>query len=200
MKKRGIYVSVGGISLVVASFAVAMSLVSSTGFPDSEFALSDMMKGMFDEISDRTQIEPGEIGIFTFDATSGVDSVFWGIQIMDYQSKDSVSISISNIYGDDLGVFSSDQPALFETMKIPQPDIYNFHVKNTGTRPISVMMMFTKNPETSDKFSDPNSPLTKTLLPLAVSGILLMVGIIITIIGIIILVIDYRKKQNSRFT
>lgn len=200
MKKRGIYVSVGGVSLVVASFAIAMSLVSDAGFSDSEFDLSEMMEGMFDEISDRTQIEPGETGTFSFDASSGVDSVFWGMQIMDYQSKDSVSISISNIYGDDLGTFRSDQPAFFETMKIEQPDIYNFHVKNTGARPISVMMMFTKNPETSSKFSDPNSPLSKTLLPLAISGILLMVGILITIIGIIILVIDYRKKQNSRFT
>ena len=200
MQKRGIYVSLGGVSLVVISFAIAMVLVSNTGFPDSEFALSEIMEGMFDEVSDRIQVQPGETGTFSFDASSDVGSVFWGVQIMDYQSTDSVSISISNIYGDDLGKFESDQPALFETMKIENPDIYNFNVKNTGTRPIEIMMMFTKNPETSEKFSDPNSPLTKTLLPLAISGILLMVGIIITIIGIIILVIDYRKKQNSRYT
>ncbi|WP_100182437.1 hypothetical protein [Candidatus Nitrosotenuis aquarius] len=199
MQKRGIYISVGGVSLVVISFAVAMSLVSSTGFPDSEFAISDMMEGMFDEVTDRTQIEPGETGTFSFDASSGVDSVFWGIQIMDFQSGDSVSISISNIYGDDLGTFQSDQPALFETMKIENPDIYSFHVKNTGPRPINTMMMFTKNPETSEKFSDPDSPLVKTLVPLAISGILLMIGIIVIIIGVIILVIDYRKK-SSRFT
>ncbi|MBM3904612.1 MAG: hypothetical protein FJ357_05725 [Thaumarchaeota archaeon] len=199
MQKRGIYVSIGGVSLVVISFAVAMSLVSSTGFPDSEFALSDMMEGMFDDVSDRVQIEPGETGIFSFDASSGVDSVFWGIQIMDFQAGDSVSISISNIYGDDIGTFESDQPALFETMKIEQADIYSFHVKNTGARPINTMMMFTKNPETSEKFSDPNSPLVKTLVPLAVSGILMMVGIIAIIIGVIIIIIDYRKK-SSRFT
>jgi len=199
MQKRGIYVSIGGVSLVVISFAVAMSLVSSTGFPDSEFALSDMMEGMFDDVSDRVQIEPGETGIFSFDASSGVDSVFWGIQIMDFQAGDSVSISISNIYGDDIGTFESDQPALFETIKIEQADIYSFHVKNTGARPINTMMMFTKNPETSEKFSDPNSPLVKTLVPLAVSGILMMVGIIAIIIGVIIIIIDYRKK-SSRFT
>jgi hypothetical protein len=200
MKKRGIYVSLGGVGLVIISFAIAMSLVSNTGFPDSEFALSEIMEGMFDEVSDRTQIEPGQTGAFSFDASTGVDSVFWGIQIMDYQSKDSVSISISNIYGDDLGTFESNQPALFETMKIEQPDIYNFNVKNTGERPINVMMMFTKNPETSKKFSDPNSPLAKTLVPLAVSGIFLLIGIVIIIIGVVIIIIDYRKKQNSRFT
>lgn len=200
MQKRGIYVSLGGVGLVVASFAMAMSLMSNSGFPDSEFALSEIMEGIFDEVSDRTQIEPGETGTFSFDASTGVDSILWGMQIMDYQSKDSVLISISNIYGDDLGTFESDQPALFETMKIAQPDIYNFNVKNTGERPINVVMMFTKNPETSEKFSDPNSPLAKTLLPLAMSGIFLIIGILIIIVGVVIIIIDYRKKQNSRFT
>jgi hypothetical protein len=85
-------------------------------------------------------------------------------------------------------------------MKIAQPDIYSFNVKNTGQRPINVIMMFTKNPETSEKFSDPNSPLAKTLVPLAVSGIFLLIGIIIIIVGVVIIIIDYRKKQNSRFT
>jgi hypothetical protein len=199
MQKRGIYVTLGGVGLVIISFAIAMSLISNTGFPDSEFALFEIMEGMFDEVSDRTQIEPGQTSAFSFDASSDVDSVFWGIQIMDYQSSDSVSISISNIYGEDFGTFASDQPALFETMKIAQPDIYNFNVKNTGERPINIMMMFTKNPETSEKFSDPNSPLAKTLVPLAMSGIFLLIGILVIIIGVVIIIIDYRKKQNSRF-
>lgn len=200
MKKRGIYISLGGISLIIVSFAMAMSLVSNTGFPNSEFSLSELMEGMFDQVSDRTQIEPGDTSTFSFDASSGVTTLFWGIQIMDYQNGDSVSISISNIYGDDLGTFSSKQPALFETMEVKQPDNYNFNVKNTGQRPINVVMMFTKNPEESERFSDPNSPLAKTLLPLAISGIMLIIGIIIIIVGIVILVIDYRKKQNSNFT
>ncbi len=199
MKKRGIYISVGGIVMIITSFAFAMSLVSNTGFPESEFSLSELMEGMFDQVSDRTQIEPGETSAFSFDATSDVSSIFWGIQIMGYENNDSISISISNIYGDDLGSFISKQPAFFETMTITNADIYNFNVKNTGARPIDVMMMFTKNPEESEKFSDPNSPLTKTLLPLAISGILLMLGIVVIIIGVIILVVDYKKKQNSNF-
>jgi chorismate mutase len=177
-----------------------MLLVSDTGFPNSEFSLSELMEGMFDQVSERTQIEPGETMPFSFDATSDVNSLFWGLQIMDYQNADSVSVTISNIYGDDLGTFSSKQPAFFETMQITNADIYNFNVKNTGQRPISVMMMFTKNPEESEKFSDPNSPLAKTILPLAISGILLILGIIIIIIGVIILVIDYKKKQDSKYT
>ena len=71
--------------------------------------------------------------------------------------------------------------------------------RSTGTKPINVVMMFTKNPDKSERFSNPDSPLTKKLLPLALSGVLLMAGIIAVIAGVIILVID-RKKQNSRFT
>lgn len=186
--------------MVIASFVVAMSLVSNGNFTNSEFSLPEMMEGMFDKVTDTTQIEPGETGTFSFAADSDVKSLFWGVQIIDYQSNDSVSVLISNIYGDDFGEFDSKQPAFFENMNIEKPDNYNFNVKNTGQRPINVVMMFTKNPDTSDKFSNPNSPLAKKLVPLAISGILLMAGIIVIIIGIIILVIDYRKKQNSRFT
>ena len=77
-------------------------------------------------------------------------------------------------------------------------EVYNFNVQNTGTRTINVVMMFTKNPESSEKFSNPDSPLVKTLVPLAVSGIALIIGVLTTIVGIIILIIDYRKK-TSRF-
>lgn len=199
MKRRGIYISLGGMTMVIASFAIAMLLISDTGFPESEFSLSELMEGMFDQVSDRTQINPGDTGVFSFDASSNTNSLFWGIQIMDYLNNDSISISISNIYGDDLGKFVSNQPAFFETMTITSPDIYNFHVQNTGSRPINVVMMFTKNPEESEKFSDPNSPLAKTLIPLAVSGILLIIGILVTVVGIVILVFDYKKKQNSNY-
>jgi hypothetical protein len=57
--------------------------------------------------------------------------------------------------------------------------------------------MFTKNPNDSDTLSDPNSPLSKTLLPLAVSGSLLIVGIIVVIVGVIIIIIDYKKRRSE---
>ena len=199
MRKRGIYIALGGLVIVFVSFLTAMTLVSNTGISNSEFSISEMMKGMFDEVTDKTQIDPEQTNTFSFDASSDVNTLFWGLQIMDYENDDSVSVSISNIYGDEFGTFGSDQPAFFETMKIKQPDIYSFNVKNTGHRPIHVVMMFTKNPDKSERFSNPDSPLTKKLLPLAISGILLMAGIVAVITGVIILVID-RKKQNSRFT
>lgn len=197
MKKRGIYIAAGGVAMVVVSFAVAMSIVNETGSLDGEFSLPDILEGMFDQVSEKTQISSGESVSFPFDASEDTKMLLWGIQILDYQSGDSISISISNIYGDDFGEFSSNQPAVFETMQVEKADTYSFNVENTGPRSITTVMMFTKNPEDSDKFSDPNSPLSKTLMPLAVSGILLFVGIVIIVVGVIILIIDYRKKQSE---
>jgi hypothetical protein len=116
---------------------------------------------------------------------------------LDYQSGDVVLISISNIYGDNFGQFNVNQPAIFETMKIEKSDIYNFNVENKGNRQITVVMMFTKNPNDSKMFSDPNSPLSKTLVPLAVSGSLLVIGIITVIVGITITIFDYRKRRSE---
>ncbi len=197
IRKRGIYVIAGGAAMLAVSFAVVSSIIAETGSLEGEFSLADILEEMFDEVSDRTQIGPGMTASFSFDASTDTAMFLWGIQILDYQSQDAVDISISNIYGDDFGKFSSDQPALFETMKVEKSDIYNFNVENKGTRPITVVMMFVKNPDDSEKFTDPNSPLSKTLMPLAVSGILLFVGIAVVVIGIIILIIDYRKKQSG---
>lgn len=197
IRKRGIYVIAVGAAMLAVSFAVVSSIIAETGSVKGDFSLADIMGEMFDEVSDRTQISPGMTATFSFDASTSTTTLLWGLQILDYQSEDAVDISISNIYGDDFGKFSSDQPALFETMKVEKSDIYNFNVENKGTRPITVVMMFVKNPEDSEKFTDPNSPLSRTLIPLAVSGILLFVGIAVVVVGIIILVIDYRKKQSG---
>jgi hypothetical protein len=197
IKKRGIYISAGGVAMVIISFAVAMSIVSEAGSLEGEFSLPDILEGMFDQVSEKIQISPGESASFSFDVSEDTKTLLWGTQILDYQSGDSISISISNIYGDDFGKFSSNQPALFETMQVEKTDSYNFNVENTGSRSITTVMMFTKNPDDSTKFSDPNSPLSRTLVPLAVSGILLFIGIAVIVAGVIILIIDYKKKQSE---
>jgi hypothetical protein len=194
IKKRGIYIAIGGIALVVASFAVATSIVGEFDSLESEFSLPEFLEGMFDQVSDKTQIMPGEAASFSFDGT-GATSVLWGMQIFEHKSGDSATVSISNIFGDDFGTYEVNQATFFETLKIEKSDNYNFNVKNTGTRPISVVMMFTKNPDDSQAFSDPNSPISKTIVPLAISGILFIVGIIVLIAGIVIVVFDYRKKR-----
>ncbi|MEW6042746.1 MAG: hypothetical protein AB1608_00585 [Thermoproteota archaeon] len=197
MKKRGIYIASGGVAMIIISFAVATTIISESGTMGRQFSLPDLLEGMFDEVSDAVQINAGESFSFSFDASVDTEALLWGIQILDYESGDIADITISNIYGDEFGKFRLNQPAMFETMTIEKSDIYNFNVENKGSRQITAVMMFTKNPEESKRLVDPNSPLSKTLVPLAISGILLFVGIAIIVVGVIIIIIDYRKKQSE---
>lgn len=199
LKKRGIYIAGGGALVIVISFAVATSIMQDYDMTQSGFSLSEMLEGMFDQVSTETQIWPGQTASFSFDATTDTTMVLWGMQILDYKNTDKTLVTISNIYGEDFGQFNVDQPAIFETLSIEKSDIYSFNVDNLGDRPITVVMMFTKNPGESEAFTDPNSPLSRTLVPLAVSGTLFIVGIIVVIVGIVIFVIDYRNR-TSRFT
>ncbi|MDC8437808.1 MAG: hypothetical protein LV468_02260 [Candidatus Nitrosotenuis sp.] len=198
MKKRGIIVCITGVSMVVASFAIAVSILQQNGL-EGDFSLPDLLDGMFDQTSENTMIASGDSASFSFDATDGTTHLLWGLQILDYQSNDAVAVSISNIYGDNFGSFASNQPAFFETLDIEKSDILNFNVENKGPRTITVVMMFTKNPEDSDKLADPNSPLNQMLVPLAAVAFLLIIGIIVIIAGTVIAIIDYKKRHNSEY-
>ena len=189
-------IALAGVVMLVASFAVAVSVLEQ-GAIGGDFSLPVLLEGMFDQVSDNASLYPGETTYFSFDATSGTDQVLWGLQILDYRGGDRVSVSISNIYGDDFGTVESDQPAFFNTLAVPQSDVLNFMVENKGGRQITVVMMFTKNPEQQDRLVDQNSPLGRMLIPLAAVGFLLLFGIIVIIAGAIIMVYDYKKRQNS---
>lgn len=196
MKKRGLIVAAGGVVMILASFVVAMDVLER-GDLEGNLSLPQLLEGMFDQVSDTVPLYPGQSTTFSFDATSGTEQILWGLQILDYQAGDEVSVTISNIYGDDFGTVDSDQPAVFEALQIQQGDMLNFIVENKGQRPITVVMMFTKNPEQQDRFASPDSPLNRTLVPLAAMGFLLLFGIIVIIAGAIIAVYDYKKRQNS---
>lgn len=198
MKKRGIIVSIAGLMMVVASFAIAASLLEGEGF-EGDISIPSLLEGMFDHVTESTQLHPGESILFPFDASDGTSKILWGMQIMDYRSGDKVEVTITNIYGDKFGTFQSDQPAFFETLDVSQSESLNFGVENKGSRTITFVMMFTKNPGEDGRLSDPNSPLNKTLVPLAAIGILLILGIVATCAGVIISVFDYKKRQNSEY-
>lgn len=198
MKKRGMIVMAAGISMLVASFAVAVSLLDQGGF-DRDFSIPELLEGMFDHVTENAQIRPGETRSFSFYTYDGTKQVLWGLQILDYRSGDNVVVSVSNIYGDDFGVFTSDQPAFFHTVNLERGDDLNFSVENKGSRTITAVMMFTINPEDQNRVVDPNSPLGRALVPLATVGFLLIAGIIVIVAGIVITLVDYKKRQNSEF-
>ena len=59
--------------------------------------------------------------------------------------------------------------------------------------------MFTEDPQNSESFTNPNSPVAEMVIPLIVSGILLIVGITTMIIGIITILFDLKNNfENKR--
>jgi len=150
---------------------------------------------MFDNVSEIFQIMPGNI-IYTSYSTSLSDvPLLWGIQIIDYKYDDVLSIQISNIFGDSYGEFIQDDSILFTTILVDQSDILNFQIENTGTRTVDVIVMFSEDP---DAFSNSNSSMMNIVLPLMISGFLIIIGIIITIIGLIIMMFDLKNKLDDK--
>jgi len=60
------------------------------------------------------------------------------------------------------------------------------------------VVMFSEDPKNSDAFSNPNSPMMDMLLPLIISGFLIILGIIILLIGIIVTILDLKNKLDNK--
>ena len=198
MKKYGPIIALVGFSLILISLLIAISSVPSDISKDETFLVSALFEGLFDDVSETFQIVPGDI-IYTSYTTSLSDvPLLWGIQIIDYQYGDTLYIQISNIFGDSYGEFIQNDSVLFTTTLIDQSDTLNFQIENTGTRIIDTVVMFSEDPENSDAFSNPDSPIVDMLLPLMISGFLIILGIIITIIGIIIIIFNLKNKLDEK--
>ena len=89
---------------------------------------------------------------------------------------------------------------LFNTLLIEQSDTLNFEIENLGSREIDFVIMFAEDPENSDAFSNLDSPVMDMVVPLMVSGFLLILGIIVVLIGIIVTLIgiknNFKNKRN----
>ncbi|MEZ7989750.1 MAG: hypothetical protein QMC56_05515 [Nitrosopumilus sp.] len=198
MKKYGPITALAGFSLILISLLIAISSVPSNISQDETFLVSSLFEGMFDDVSETFQIMPGDI-IYTSYTTSLSDiPLLWGIQIIDYQYGDMLYIQISNIFGDSYGEFIQNDSILFTTTLIDQSDTLNFQIENTGTGIIDVVVMFSEDPENSDAFSNPNSPVMDMILPLMISGFLIILGIILLPIGIILTILDLKNKLDNK--
>ena len=65
--------------------------------------------------------------------------------------------------------------------------------------PLSVIMMFSEDPQNSQAMTNPDSPFMKTVIPLAVSGILVIAGISSLGIGIILSLVDWKRDSKSKY-
>ena len=198
MNKKGIIISIIGVLLIMISLSIATLSIPSSIYQSDNFSVPLLFEGMFDDVSNEVEIMPGNSAYFSYSVSSSNIPLMWGIQITDYQSRDKLSIKISNIFDDDYGTFIQDEPVLFEVLEITTSDTLNFEIENIGTEDVHVVMMFSEDPENSDALSNPNSPVMKMVFPLLVSGILIILGLIVLIVGLLVLFLDWKNYQNKR--
>ena len=198
MNKRGPIIAFVGFTMIFVSLIVAISVVPSDISESDTFLISSLFEGMFDNVSEPFQIMPGNIVYTSYSTSLSNVPLLWGIQIIDYQYPDKLSINVSNIFDDSYGEFIQDDSILFNTLLIEQSDTINFQIENIGTRTVDVIVMFSEDPENSNGISNTNSPMMDMVLPLMISGFLIILGIIITIIGVIIMMFDLKNKLDKK--
>ena len=199
MKKRGLFIIIAGAVMIIIAMSTAYSV-----FPNMQAGTNGanlfVPENMFDNVTDKVQIAPGSASTFSHSTNVANVPLMWGAHITDYKPGDSVSITISNIFGDKFGAFTDNDPILVKSFTVPKIDTYNFNVENTGKDSVTIIMMFTENPEKSKALTDPNSPFVKNIIPLAMAGLLLIIGIVVMISGGILAVVDWKKsKDQSRY-
>ena len=197
MKKRGPIVAIAGAVMIVIAASIAYSVMPQMPSDGSGADFFPSPESLFDNVSDKVTLDAGTIYTFSHTATSAHVPLMWGVHIMDYNPNDVVAISISNIFGDKFGSFTDNDPVFIKSFDVPKADTYSFNVENAGKEPITVVMLFTENPEKSKALTDPNSPFVKNILPLAEAGFLLIIGIIVILAGAVLSVIDWRKGKNQ---
>ena len=198
MIKRGPIIAILGIILILVSLSIAATLVPSNVTGTGNFSMSNLFEGMFNEISNEIEIMSEDTAFFSYSTLSSDVPLMWGIQILDFESGDELSVNISNIFGDNYGKFVQDEPILFELLQITQSDTLNFEITNLGPESITVILMFSEDPENSAALTDPNSPVINTILPLVISGFLLILGIIVSVVGAIVILVDLKNNQNNK--
>ena len=196
MKKRGPIILIAGAIMIILSASIVYSIMPKEQFGTTgDFIPSP--ESLFDNVSDKVKIEAGNMYAFTHTASTANSNLMWGVHILDYKLDDKVEVSISNIFGDKFGSFAESDPIFIKSFKVTKVDTYNFNVENRGKESITVVALFTENPEKSKALTDPNSPFVKNIIPLAQAGFLLIVGIILVISGLILGVVDWRKGKNK---
>jgi len=198
VNKRGPIITFVGFTLIFVSLIIVISTVPSNISESNTFLISSLFEGMFDNVSEPFQIMPGNIVYTSYSTSLSNVPLLWGIQIIDYQYSDKLSINVSNIFDDSYGEFIQEDSILFNTLLIEQSDTLNFQIENIGTRTVDVIVMFSEDPENFNDISNPNSLMMDIVLPLMISGFLIILGIIITIIGVIIMIFDLKNKLENK--
>ena len=199
MRKRGPIIGLAGVFLFTASFLVVISVYPANPTLASPTVMPKILDDMFDEVTPEVQIFAGQTKTFSYTPSQSNVPLLWGVQVLDYQSGDQFSVSIRNVFGETFSSKDQSGPVLFDIFIVPKDDVYYFDITNTGDRSFLASMMFAEDPQSSSAFSDPNSPFMKTLMPLAISGFVLIMGIIVVIAGSVITIVDWKNEKKSQY-
>ena len=198
MNNRGTMIAFVGFGMVLVSLVIAISATPSN-IPESDTLLiSSLFDGLFDDVSESFQTVPGNVIYASYSTYISDVPLLWGIQIIDYQNGDKLLINISNIFGDSYGKFVQSDSVIFERIFVEHSDTLNFEIENIGSQDVDFVIMFTEDPENFDIFLNSDSSAMQMVVPLMVSGFMLILGIIIIIIGIIITIFDLKNKLNEK--
>ena len=154
-------ITLTGLVLVGISLSIVTFVISSNVDTPNSLLMTTIFEDVFDEISNEMQIMPDNSAYVSYVASFSDVLLLWGVQIIDYHPGDQLSISISNLFGDDYGESVQTESILFEVLEMSQSDMLNFEIKNSGSRNVNVVVMFSEDPENSDVFSNLNSSVMK---------------------------------------
>ena len=103
MNKRGSIIAFVGFAMIFVSLIIAISAVPSN-IPESDTLLiSSLFEGIFDDVSEPFSVTPGDVVYTSYSTYVSDIPLLWGIQIIDYQNGDKLSVNIENIFGDSYG-------------------------------------------------------------------------------------------------
>lgn len=195
MRRRGLLIAGTGAAIFGISFLVANSIVESNLVGPEAPDMSSMFESMFNTVTDEIRVAPGDSVQVPYDIRASDKPTLWATHILDHRPGDSLLIVISDIFGDEHGRFVQKEEVKMDMVTAGQDaGALNFIITNTGDTTISVVAMFAEDPDSG--MFDPDSLVMSTMVPLAISATMLLVGLIVTVIGMAIFLIDLRRQQR----
>ena len=182
----------------MAAIALAIVTTISPNIDiDGNDAISSLFEGLFTEISEEIYVMPGDPVIYSFNTLESDTPLLWGVEVLEYTPQDRITIRISDTLDETYAEVAVEEAIMFEVIEVAQADTLDFEISNQGDEPVTILLMFNENPE-ADALFDPDQPVMTVILPLAVSGILLVSGMIVAASGAILSAMDWRNNKNSR--
>ena len=200
VRRRGPLTGLVGTAITAGSFLALLSVTAGLDpitingeTPSADGLLGDLFPDVFDGLA----IPAGGSAEFAYDPPQDGGTVFWAVEITDYEEGDSFSVSVSDAFGGWLyGPRAASDPLLIDAIQPDSPGQLLFSVHNDGGRPITAVMMFNDGTEAAGIFGDDGSPLLAALVPLAAAGAAMLAGLVVMAAGAVIALFDWRKTRG----